>query len=173
MTNSLKDALQAAGYEVDPQESRRLLPNGLSVWRYGVWIEPTPGRRKINMVLYRDGNLVALVESEEDLNDVKRGDSFGRYFVQSLAKTSTGVYFPSYKSLERMAVAVYIAKYGAEDALGQLQLITANDITEHNPLAIPTFITLACGFSNSGTRWRTDVLRPRLGSIGCKVIARQ
>ena len=172
LTSSLKDALEAAGYEVDSQDSRKLLPNGLSVWRYGEWIEPTPGRRKIDIVVYRDGELAALIESEEDLNDVKLGESFGRYFVQSLAKTSAGAYFPSYKSLERMAAAVYIAKHDTHMALERLQLITSDDLTEHNPLNIPTFLTLACGFGDRGTRWRTDVLTPRIKSIGCRIVAR-
>lgn len=174
LTKSLELALSSAGFTVDAKDRLgKLLPPRVSAWRYGAWVPPTPGRREIDMVVYWGDKLVALLESEEDISDVNRDGSPDRYFVQSLATTSRGDFFLSYKSLERMAVASYIVKHGSIGISNQLEALHSDNCVDHNPLSVPMFITLACGWNKRGTRWRAELLEPRLVALGCKIIARE
>ena len=172
LTRDLASALRNAGFDVDEKDRRCLIPSGVSAWRYGSWIEPTTRRREIDMIIYKDGSLVSLLESEEDINDVRRDLVPARYFAQSIASKANGSHFHSYRSLERMAVAAAIVAHGPTDIVGRLEKIRSDSIEDHNPLRVPMFLTLACGKNDSGTPWRSEILHERMESLGCKLIAR-
>lgn len=173
LTRSIASALADAGFDVDEKDRKCLIPPGVSVWRYGSWIEPTARRREIDMVIYKDGSLVALLESEEDINDVRRDLVAARYFAQSIASKADGSHFHSYRSLERMAVAAAIVAHGPAGVVTRLEQLRSDSIDEHNPRRVPMFLNLACGRNDSGTPWRSEILRDRMESLGCKLIARE
>lgn len=71
---------------------------------------PTRARRIIDLVVYRSGSPVALIEAESDLNDLVNSGTTrrnGHYDVASIGRSANGANFNSYKSLERMASAAF------------------------------------------------------------------
>ena len=104
--------LNEVGLEADAEDSLGFLQRGLHVWRNKATreIEPTTSRRLIDVVVRSRGNVVALMETESDLNHLretgvsKRGEG---YDVYSIAMQSNGAFFDSYRSLERMASAAF------------------------------------------------------------------
>ena len=136
----------------------------------------TIGRRRIDIVVYKDGNLVALIETESDLNDLRIDGVSKRvnhYDVASIAKTQDGTYFHSYNSVERMASAAFywgvFRRTGiypsSQDAVRMLEDLSTDDSIDHNPAQIPMFLI-------SGLCRRQDaaILARRLNSLGAKLI---
>ncbi len=164
----IADVLTKAGYDVDVEDLRCFLPGGLPVWRDKAdgKVVATPGRRRIDLVVRNEERVVALIETESDLNDLRETGVSGRsgnYDVFSIAQTAKGGYFHSYKSLERMAAAAW---YAAGKSQSGLERLTSDAATDHNPLGIG--IILVTGFSRSVDR---AVLAPRLASLGAKLIS--
>ena len=71
---SIRDHLNQLGFEVDVEDTGLFLRPGLSVWRSKDTreIEGTAGRRKIDLVVRQNGKVVGLIETESDLNDLRR-----------------------------------------------------------------------------------------------------
>ena len=177
MQPSLAIVLGENGFRVDLEDGGELLKERMPVWRSKDTdcVEPTARRRKMDIVAYRDERLVAIVEIESDLNDLRETGVTrrnGHYDVWSIAKSSKGSYFDSYKSLERMAAAAYylhlsIASgfYPSEDdAVGRLEAVVSDDPTDHNPTGIALFLV-------SGRCRPIDraILTPRLESLGARL----
>jgi hypothetical protein len=97
---TIASALRAEGYIADKEDKNALLPARLPVWRSkntGL-IEETRGRRLIDIVVYQEGRLVALIETESDLNDLLRtgiSKRSGHYDVNSIARDKAGNFFNS------------------------------------------------------------------------------
>lgn len=126
----------------------------------------TPGRRRIDLVVRRNAELVALVETESDLNDLREHGVSGRsghYDVFSIAGRSDGTWFHSYKSLERMASAAWYATGRSEEALQQLK---SEALEAHNPLGL--CLVLVTGSSRGLDR---RILAPRLKSLGASLVS--
>jgi len=134
------------------------------------------GRRRVDFVVYKNGELVALIETESDLNYL-RIDGItkrnGHYDVASIAKSNDGTYFNSYNSIERMASAAFYwnvrcntGSYPSpNDAVKMLEALMSDDSRDHNPAQIPLF--LVSGFCR---RQDPAILSRRLGSLGAKLI---
>src|ERR1051326_2378707 len=68
-------------------------------------IEARRGRRKIDISAYWDTKPIAFIETESDLDDLRDVEVTrrnGHYDVFSIAKSASGAYFHSYKSLEHL-----------------------------------------------------------------------
>lgn len=160
--------LTCKGFDVDVEDTRGFMPAGLPAWRdkSSGQVVDTPGRRRIDLVVRHGGEVVALVEIESDLNDLRElgvSRRSGHYDVFSIARSARGEWFDSYKSLERMATAVFNA---AGRSMGDLEKLTSDTPAEHNPLGVG--ILLVTGSSRSLDR---RVLAPRLGSLGARLIS--
>lgn len=161
----IREALWTAGFVVDSQDARQVLPPGIALWRdeFGE-IEPTTLRRRIDMVVYDRDAIAAFIECEEDILNVNREGKHRRYFVQSIAQGSTGRFFSSYRSIERMAVAADVCAHGSQNVIERLSGRRSDDPSVHNALRIPLFVALSCGWNDAGTRLaRRHLTAP----IGC------
>lgn len=155
-----------AGFEVDCEDTRFLLWPGIPVWRglHGE-ITPTTARRKIDIVVYSNDKLVALIETESDLNDLGKR---GTYNVLSIARDASGSPFNSYNSLERMATAAFLAADAGPqgDAIERLERLRTDAPSEHNPLGLPMFlVTGRCRPSDRAA------LEPRVRSLGAELVS--
>jgi hypothetical protein len=175
---SIAAALRRSGYTADEEDSEQLLRPGMPVWRSkedGA-VVPTQRRRKIDIVVYKDRRVVALVESESDLNDLRRSGvtkRSGHYDVASIARDGGGRYFDSYNSLERMAAAAHYwyssgvngAYPSPPEAVATLERIASDCPAQHNPARLP--LVLVSGNCRS---LDLEVLERRLTSLGAQLI---
>ena len=165
---TIKSFLSRSGFEVDAEDTRMFLPAGAPVWRDKESLEvvPTPGRRRVDLVVRREGQVVSLIETESDLNDLREhgvSSRSGHYDVYSIARNGAGKWFDSYKSLERMAAAAYYASGGTTSALENIR----SDLqSEHNPQHLALF--LITGLSRALDR---RILEPRRSSLGARIIS--
>lgn len=171
---AIAEKLNAAGFIADLEDSRSLLGSGLAVWRSkdNGEIEPTRARRLVDIVVYDQDKLVALIETESDLDDLRATGVTNRnrhYDVWSIAKSQSGQFFDSYKSLERMAATAFYASLPArptpEDAVAKLTALRSSQPSDHNPLAIHLFLV-------SGRCRPIDhtILAPRLKSLDAELM---
>lgn len=164
----VQSLLSAEGYCVDREDSLGYLASGHPVWRdkETFQIVSTSKRRLIDLVIRRNDEVIALVETESDLNDLREhgvSRRSGHYDVFSIARDSIGSWFHSYKSLERMASAAFYAAGGSPAALERL---TSNDASDHNPKSVGLF--LVTGRSRAIDR---KILAPRLSSLDARLIS--
>ncbi len=175
---SLAGVLRAGGFVADEEDSRQVLRAGMPVWRSkeSGQVEPTTNRRRIDIVVYDDSRLVALVETESDLNDLRSSGvtrRSGHYDVASIARAESGTYFDSYKSLERMAAAAYYhhvqatsGEYPSSDAgVRSLASLRSSEPAIHNPSGLA--LILVSGTCRAGDR---GILAPRLASLGAELV---
>ena len=171
-------ALEAAGYTTDIEDAKRLLGTALPVWRSKdtSLIEATRGRRRVDIVVYFQGRLAALVETESDLNDLRRSGVTkrnGHYDVSSIALSASARYFNSYKSLERMAAAAFYAHCAQElgcpidpnAAEARLSQIQSDSPADHNPLGVHLFLV-----SGECREIDHEILAPRLSSLNAELL---
>jgi hypothetical protein len=118
--------------------------------------------------IYREGDLVGVLESEHDLAWVvphggKTPSSSGapRYTMSSLALSSSGVPFSSYAPLERMA---YIARWrGTASATAViLQNTVSDEPSVHNPRMLALFLV------SEKADQKCRILEPRMKSLGVR-----
>lgn len=169
----IAEELNRAGFDADIEDKRGLLGAALPVWRdkRTEQIEVTRGRRKIDIVVYRDAKPIALIETESDLDDLRQVGVTrrnGHYDVFSIARSATGAYFHSYKSLERMAAAAFYlnAQTGSvAAAVNFLASVRSDDSSDHNPAGLGPYLV-------SGTCRALDerILTPRLRSLKAELI---
>jgi hypothetical protein len=171
-------AINNGGYCADMEDKGIFLPAQMPVWRSkdDGKIETTKARRKIDIVVRRDGNTVALVETESDLNDLKLNGITkrnGHYDVLSIARAANGKHFNSYKSLERMAAAAYYSYLNdisngvsCLEATARIEAVQSDKSSDHNPMAISLF--LVTGLSR---RQDVEILTPRLLSLNAQLIS--
>lgn len=170
--------LAAQSFMVDMEDARQFLSRGMPVWRSkdtGL-IEETSGRRRVDIVVYVEAAPVALVETESDLDDLrltgvtKRN---GHYDVYSIARDSSGRYFNSYKSLERMAAAAFYWAHAAREgvypdpAAGSqlLEEVISDDPDHHNPAKLALVLV-----SGSCRGIDKEILQHRLRSLDADLI---
>jgi len=180
LERAVGEALTSEGFRVDYQDRSGFLGYGLPVWRdkNSGEVELTNGRRRIDIVVYdNDNRSVALVETESDLNDLKRSgvtNRNGHYDVFSIARDSTGEHFHSYKSLERMAAAAFYRwtreVRGAEESemKQMLEKLSSDDPAAHNLLGLGLF--LVTGYCRPTDR---EILAPRLGNLNASLLFRR
>lgn len=164
----IAQVLTAAGYDVDTEDKLGFFPPAHSAWRDKSTgsVVATSGRRRIDLVVRNAGSLVALVEVESDLNDLRDDGVSGRsghYDVFSVARRADGAWFDSYKSLERMAAAVWYATGHSQAAL---EALASDSRQDHNPLGIG--LILVTGSSRASDR---RILDPRLHALGACLIS--
>jgi hypothetical protein len=175
---TLAVALRDAGFLADEEDQQQFLRTGMPVWRSkdDRMVEPTTGRRRLDIVVYRDKSPVALIETESDLNDLRPVGVTrrnGHYDVWSIARTADGLNFDSYKSLERMAAASYYwylsqkaGRYpSASEAERSLEAVRSNERSAHNPASLSLIL-----ISGSCRALDRTVLAPRLASLGASLI---
>ncbi|MGA1683825.1 MAG: hypothetical protein ACO38S_04885 [Gemmobacter sp.] len=162
--------LAAEGYQVDLEDTRGFLRWAEPVWRDKRTgeIVPTPGRRRIDIVVREslNGPVVALIEIESDLNDLRASgvsNRSGNYDVFSISRDQAGQWFHSYKSIERMAAAAFYCSGGT---LQDLEFLSSNSPEDHNPTGLG--ILVVTGISRAIDR---KILAPRLGSLGARLIS--
>jgi hypothetical protein len=171
-------ALRAAEFRADQEDTDQLLQKGMPVWRSkdDLKIVPTKRRRRVDIVVYKNDRLVAMIETESDLDDLRLSgvsSRNGHYDVYSIARNHAGKHFDSYNSVERMASAAYLWSVRRRtknyplphEAIKLLEAIRSNDPIIHNPDQIPLFLV-------SGSCGRNDrnILAPRLDSLGAQLI---
>lgn len=161
---------------MDLHDTRGFYPTGVPPWRLGDNSLESATRRFIDVVVYdSSGRLAALIESEDDIGDIALPEWLPRrYAVRSVARDATGKYFDSYRSIERIAVGALAAQYEASDArilLAHLEAIQSNTADDHNPKRIPLFLTLARGANWRRTREKLLLIKSRLSSLSCRIIA--
>jgi hypothetical protein len=175
---TLAIALREAGFAADEEDQGQILRPGMPVWRSkeDQTIEPTTGRRRVDIVVHRDTTPLALIETESDLNDLRSSGVTrrnGHYDVWSIARTASGAYFDSYKSLERMAAAAFywhlFQKKGrypsVSEATQSLEALRSNERREHNPGNLPLFL-----ISGSCRAQDKIILGPRLQCLGAELV---
>ena len=175
---AIASAIRNAGFEVDEEDDAFFLSPRLSVWRSKDTneTEKTGTRRQIGIVVHGNGRPIALIETESDLNDLKRDGVTrrnGHYDVLSIARNADGASFNSYKSLERMAAAAFyhhlqdqgfdMAPELAERAIGSIR---SNEPRDHNPAGLALF--LVTGFCRQMDK---KILQPRLSSLNAELIS--
>ncbi len=171
-------ALQEAGFNTDKEDTRKFLQARVPVWRSkdDHAVVPTSGRRKIDIVVYKNNRLVALVETESDLDDLQELGVSGRknhYDVASIASNSDGCHFDSYNSLERMATAAfYYSVFLATshwplpaEGTALLETIRSDAPSIHNPANVAMF--LVSGRCRAMDR---PILQRRLKSLDAKLL---
>ena len=167
-----------AGLLADQEDAQQFLRAGMPVWRSKDTgqVEQTTGRRRIDIVVHDDRKPIALIETESDLNDLKRAgvtNRSGHYDVSSIAHDSSGAHFDSYKSLERMAAA---AHYWARHAMGgtypdpssgvaTLEQLRSDTPDKHNPLGLELILV-----SGSCRTYDAGILSRRLVSLGAELV---
>jgi hypothetical protein len=164
----LRVALAASGLDVDFEDSQGFLRAGESVWRdkHSGRVAATHGRRRIDLVLRDGGRVIALVETESDLNDLRESGASnrsGNYDVYSIARNAAGAWFDSYKSLERMGAAAFYAAGGTQS---DLERLASDDPDDHNPAGLGIFIVT--GLSRARDR---RILAPRLSALGARLLS--
>lgn len=168
--------LATRGFVVDVGDTRCFLKRGMPVWRskHSGEIAPSAARRIIDLVIYSaSGDLLALIETESDLDDLRLSgvtQRNGNYDVFSIARNYQGGHFNSYNSLERMAAAV---SYRHSEITGRidnfvdiLSNIASDSPGDHNPLDVGIFLVTG--------RYRPQdpaILEPRLKSLNARLIA--
>lgn len=168
LKTTVAGSLSRLGFEVDAEDSRVFLPAGMPVWRdkESQEVVPTPGRRRVDLVVRKEGKVIALIETESDLNDLREhgvSRRSGHYDVYSIARSGAGTWFDSYKSLERMAAAAYYASGGKTN---ELENIRSDLKSDHNPQQLALF--LVTGLSRALDR---RILEPRRASLGARIIS--
>jgi len=164
----LHGRIMAAGLDPDFEDSRGFLRPGEAVWRdkHSGKVVETAGRRRIDLVVRDGSRVIALIEVESDLNDLREtgvSNRSGHHDVFSIARNADGAWFDSYQSLERMGAAAFHAAGGTRDALERL---SSNDPAAHNPAGLGLFVVT--GFSRSRDR---RILAPRLAALGARLIS--
>ncbi len=164
----IAQVLAAAGYDVDAEDKLGFFPPAHSAWRDKTTgaVVATSVRRRIDLVVRKAESLVALIEVESDLNDLREDGVSGRsghYDVFSVARRADGAWFDSYKSLERMASAAWYATGRSQAALEDL---ASDNNRDHNPLSIG--LILVTGSSRASDR---RILDPRLHALGACLIS--
>jgi len=175
----IAEGLERAGYVVDVEDTLGYLPPSLPVWRRKDTgeIEPTAGRRRIDIVVYKNASPIALVETESDLNALRESGyskGSGQYDVFSISRSGSGEWFNSYKSLERMASAVHYNSRTLDteskiksrpNGVHSLECIQSDAPTIHNPHSLPLFLV-------TGTCRERDprILLPRLRSLDATLV---
>jgi hypothetical protein len=177
MQPSLSQHLEQCGYDICMEDSRQFLRAKMPVWRkkYEKEIEETIARRKIDIIVYSSNKPIALIEIESDLKharDTEVTKSNKRYDVFSIAKNGNGVYFNSYKSLERMAAAAFYYHLSQEsetindkEAVTSLESISSDNCEDHNPIGIPLFLVIG----TCQTKHKI-ILAERLKATGAELI---
>lgn len=163
----LHERLIQLGLDVDKEDTKGFLTAGQSVWRSkdDQAIEPTAGRRRIDLVVRDSGKVFALIETESDLDDIREvgvSRRNGHYDVFSIARNSSGHWFHSYKSLERMAAALGYDNGGT--TLG-LDKVRSDDPRVHNPKSVSAFLV-----TGSCRPLDRKALRPRLATLRATII---
>lgn len=175
----IASAIDRAGYQADTEDKEVFLREKLPVWRskdHNQKVEITKTRRKIDIVVRQSGQPVALIETESDLNDLRLSGITkrnGHYDVLSIARSADGEYFNSYKSLERMAAALYYfylnetkSNLLPEEATARIEAIQSNDPSDHNPMGIPLFLV-----TGSSRSYDEAILKQRLLSLNASLIS--
>jgi hypothetical protein len=97
----------------------------------------------------------------------------GHYDVYSIAKSASGQFFHSYKSLERMAAAAAYHHLLTHDhtyplpeyAAKHLEAISSNDPLRHNPSSMPMFLI-------TGSCKKSEILDARMKSLDAEMICK-
>jgi hypothetical protein len=160
--------LEDSGFEVDLEDSQSFLPAGTPAWRDKSTREvvETKTRLKIDLVVRLDGAVVAMVEVESDLNDLRETGvtkRSGHYDVFSISRNSGGHWFHSYKSLERMASA---ASHAAGRSISDIAEIASDLASDHNPKGFGVFLV-----TGSSRELDRRILAPRIASLDAKLIS--
>jgi hypothetical protein len=176
---AIAGAIRHAGFEADEEDDGFFLSPRMSVWRSKDTndTEITGTRRQIEIVVHWKGRPVALIETESDLNDLKRNGVTlrnGHYDVLSIARNADGAYFDSYKSLERMAAAAFYHHLQEDQGFNMapelaeraIEGIKSNEPRDHNPAGLALF--LVTGFCRQMDR---KILQPRLSSLNAQLIS--
>lgn len=163
----IAQVLTASGYDVDIEDTRGFFPPSLPAWRdkQSSEVVVTSGRRRIDLIVRRNEEVVALIETESDLNDLREHGVSGRsghYDVFSIAGRADGTWFHSYKSLERIAAAVWYSTGRSQAALEQVR---SDAPDAHNPQRI--CLILVTGSSRALDR---RLLAPRLKALGASLV---
>jgi hypothetical protein len=175
---SLAVALRSAGYAADEEDQAQVLKPGMAVWRSkdDNSVVPTRGRRRVDIVAYKDAQLVALIETETDLNDLRESGVTrrnGHYDVFSISRNAAGNHFHSYNSLERMAAAAFYwhalqttGHYPSPDnGTRSLEVLRSDRPADHNPGRCALFLVSgSCRAQDKG------ILQPRLESLGATLV---
>lgn len=147
--------LRRDGFDIDNKDRcEKLLKNGIPAWRSRLTKEKvqTKTRREIDIIVYKNGKLVGMIEVENDLDHLSHcrdNSKETRYDVLSIDRTPGGSYFYSYMSLERMATAC-----------------------RENIVSVPLF--LAVGRIRKTARIDDEeVLRPRLEALQAELIFKE
>ena len=145
----------------------------MPVWRSkdnNCLVEPTRGRRRIDIVVYSDDKPIGLVEIESDLDDLKAAGVSkrrGHYDVFSISRSGSESYDDSYKSLERMAAAAFY-RATPEDGpaqLEKLEKICSDEPKIHNPTGLAIILVVGrCRTQDSA------ILKPRLNSLDAELV---
>lgn len=144
---SIAAALRQAEFDVDEEDERGFMAPGMPPWRSKATGLPaaTRSRRRIDLVVYSEGQPVALIETESDLAHLRKpgivSTASGRYDVQSIAFDADGRPFESYMSLERMAAAAFYAAVSRSsgsypspaEGCRLLERIRSDRPEDHNP----------------------------------------
>lgn len=153
LKGAVADSLRSAGFRADLEDQAQFLRSGMPVWRSkdtGL-VEETRARRRIDIVVYRGDDLVGLIETESDLDDLREegiSSRSGHYDVFSIARSGSGEHFDSYKSIERMAAAAFY--WNSERRAGAypspkfaeliLTAVKSDRPLAHNPAGVPLFL---------------------------------
>ena len=162
----LTSALNAAGFAA----TKYRIPGPISLGRAPETgqLRPTQAFAEADIGIYRDGELVGILESEHDLAWVvphggRTPGSSGapRYTMSSLALSANGVPFASYAPLERMA---YIGQWqgDASATAALLQSIRSDEPETHNPKNIAFFLI------SEKVDSKSRVIQPRMLSLGVR-----
>ena len=189
LQDAIADKLNALPeFSAQKEDAVQFLRARMPVWRRKEdnIIEQTVKRRKIDIVIYAETLPIALVEIESDLDDLQMSGVStrnGHYDVFSIAQSTSGQYFHSYKSIERMAAAAFyfqLQKRGrnyseaefAEFSLECLKSIKSDSPADHNPAGLPIFLVTGNCRNVSANRKISDldILRPRLDSLGAELL---
>ncbi len=166
--------LRAEGLIADEEDSRQFLKSRMPVWRNkdDNEIVPTRARRKIDIVVYDNDELVALIETESSLDDLRVdgvSSRRGHYDVFSIARDENGHWFHSYNSLERMAAAAHFYHHSltvgtyptSDEGIQMLESLQSDKIETHNPAGIPMYLV-----SGKVRDRDPEIIEKRLSSVG-------
>lgn len=133
-----------------------------------------PKRRTIDIGVFDNGKLVAVIESEHDVADARdfgqlrgRRGGDGNYAVDSLAARLDGRSFRSYLSLERMAYAAMAHAFpqlSTDDVTNRLAALSSNSAEHHNPAQLETYLILEV------LDPKVAILEDRMRSLGCRLL---
>lgn len=156
------------GFEADVEDRGHFLAARLPVWRRKDTcdIEVTLRQRKIDLVVRQNGKVIGLIETESDLKNLRPVDVTprnGGYAVWSIARDAEGEWFHSYKSVERMAAAIWYDAGLSPEALARVQ---SDEPATHNPKGLACI--LVTGRCRPSDR---VILATRLATLGATLIA--